>query len=81
MSTPTAPLIPDLSKVSVETVTECIGGRVLASTIRPAIWEDYLLAFEKHQAGKCDHMLVVDKDCWPYELRSCFICGAGLGTV
>lgn len=31
--------------------------------------------------GACDHNLIVDEDCWPYSLRSCAVCGHGLGCV
>jgi hypothetical protein len=30
---------------------------------------------------KCDHDIIVDEDCWPYYIRSCAICGKGLGAI
>jgi hypothetical protein len=31
--------------------------------------------------GGCTHEYVKDEDCWPYSIRSCLVCGAGLGLV
>jgi hypothetical protein len=71
----------DLSKVFVETVTERIGRSVLASTIRPATKEDVEKARALKAKGQCPHNVIVDQAGWPYDLRSCYVCGEGLGTV
>lgn len=65
----------------VETVTERIGPHVIASTIRAATPEDIARAKQLHAKGRCDHSVVKDTDGWLYDIRSCAICGQGLGTV
>lgn len=70
-----------LEMVSVETVTERIGGHILASTVRPATEEDVRIAREEHARGECKHNVVEDTSGWLYDTRSCYICGKGLGTV
>jgi len=33
------------------------------------------------KTGTCTHEFVQDKDCWPYTLRDCAVCGMGLGAL
>lgn len=66
----------------VEVVTSRMGNVILASTVKPASEQDIQEAKEQFaNTGKCDHRIVVDEDCWPYSVRSCYICNAGLGVL
>jgi hypothetical protein len=71
----------DNKNLFYENVTERIGEHVVASTIRPATEEDVSKAKSLHVDGKCPHTIVKDMSGWPYDFRSCAICGKGLGTV
>lgn len=80
---PFGPLPPEhfIAHVSVESVTEKIAGHILASTLHKATQEDIDASVKKYLAGQCDHSCVIDDPSWLYDVRSCFVCGAGLGTV
>lgn len=71
----------DKSELLYEHVTERIGHRVLASTIRPATSEEVEAAKKLHAEGLCSHNIVQDTYGWPYDFRDCATCGTGLGTV
>lgn len=74
--------------VFIEDVTEsypAVDGRprlVLASTIRKPL-EGELDSLIKiyEETGVCEHKAVFDEDCWIYDIRCCYVCGSGCGTV
>lgn len=71
----------DLEGVYVEEVLEEFCGRVVRSNLRKATMEDFKASEELHKVGKCPHNLIVDEHGWLYDIRYCFVCGTGLGTV
>ena len=57
-------------------------GKIVASNLRKASEEEVEEARLKYAVkGECDHSLVIDEDCWIYNVRSCAICKTGLGTT
>lgn len=68
-------------KLFYEEVTEKIGDVILASKLREATNEDIVNSLHLHRKGKCPHTVVKDEKDWMYDVRSCAICGKGLGTV
>lgn len=65
-----------------EVVTDRIGRHVLASHLLEVSEEEIDAAKINYQeTGNCDHSIVFDEPCWMYDIRSCYICGEGLGTV
>lgn len=68
-------------KIYIEQATEKIGDFIIASEVREATEVEISQAKAAYAKGLCSHNIVVDEDCWPYYVRSCAICGEGLGTV
>lgn len=73
-------------QVFVEEVTESIksaafGKAVLASKVRDVTEADIDQSLNAHKLGKCDGTVVIDDKGWLYDIRSCAVCGNGLGTV
>lgn len=68
-------------EIFLEMVTEKIGDRIIASTVRPATEAEIELGRQLHALGKCPHNLVHDEPGWLYDFRYCAICGQGLGIV
>jgi len=64
-----------------EEVTARIGEFVISSNVRPATDDEIEEAARLHLEGECPHNIVVDTEGWPYDLRSCYTCGKGLGHV
>lgn len=65
-----------------EVVTERIGRAVVASYLLEVSEEEIDVAKTSYQkTGNCDHSIVSDEPGWMYDIRSCYICGEGLGTV
>jgi len=71
-----------MTQLFVETVHERFVGHVIRSDVRPATPEEVQKKKETYeQTGECDHTIVKDDYGWLYDIRSCGICGTGLGTV
>ncbi len=65
-----------------ELVLERIGSIITASDIEEAKPDEFAAALEHvRSGGVCDHHFVVDEYHWLYDIRSCAVCGIGLGTV
>lgn len=64
-----------------EHIKEMIGEHVVASYVRVATEEEISVAKAMHEQGICPHTIVVDQEGWPYDTRSCAICGKGLGAI
>ena len=64
-----------------EKVREKIGHVVLASDCLEVTEERLDDNLKLFYAGKCPHEIIEDEDMWLYDVRSCAICGQGLGTV
>lgn len=64
-----------------EVVEEQIDGFVLQSSLRIATAEDIAEAQKLHREGKCPHTIIEDSYGYLYDIRRCWTCGKGLGTV
>jgi hypothetical protein len=64
-----------------EDVLETFAGTVIKSKVRLATKEDIQNSENLHKQGKCDHKIFYDEYYWLYDVRTCAICGTGLGTV
>ena len=65
----------------VEIVTEKIGDRIVCSYVREATKEEAEDAMRLYENGECDHRLVKDERGWMYDIRSCALCGKGVGLI
>lgn len=70
-----------MPELFVETVKQRSHGMVLSSDVRPATEADIAAAKQLHEAGQCPHNIIYDIPSWPYDVRVCGTCGAGLGVV
>lgn len=70
-----------LGKVFTETVTERIGDSIVASTVQPSTLEEIKEAMRLHKKGQCKHNIVIDESFYLYDIRTCAICGRGLGAI
>lgn len=64
-----------------EKVIEKHGDVIVASKVHRATKKEIATAKHLYKNGKCSHSIIVDIMGWPYDLRSCAICGKSLGTV
>lgn len=70
------------STIYVEDVTSRIGEHVVASTCREATLDEVERAVARHaESGECEHNLFTDDSGYMYDVRSCAICGRGLGAI
>ena len=65
----------------VEVVERSFGPFPLISALRPASAEDLEAAEALHRVGACPHRIVFDEKAGLYDFRTCYTCGAALGTV
>ena len=54
---------------------------VVSSKVTPATKAQIKKAQEEFKAGKCKHQIIYDEAGWLYDVRSCGICGVGLGLI
>lgn len=65
-----------------EVVKETFCNTVISSDLKEVTVEEVVEAKETFQrSGYCDHSLVEDVPGWLYDIRSCAICGKGLGAI
>lgn len=57
------------------------GRIVLASNIRKPTIEEVSAEIDNHAFNTCNGTIIVDEHGYLYDLRSCAICGKGLGTI
>jgi hypothetical protein len=67
--------------VFIEIVEERMGGIITKSINRQATKEEIIQAFIDYSRGKCKHSLIHDEKGWMYDIRSCLLCGEGLGVI
>jgi hypothetical protein len=65
-----------------ETVKSRIGPHIVESDVEP-VGENVVKAARQRykETGRCDHSLIVDESGFLYDIRSCAVCGVGLGAV
>lgn len=68
-------------KLYYETVTIGSPACIIASTCTNATPAQIKKAKAEFKAGKCKHHIIYDEAGWPYDIRSCGICGQGLGLI
>lgn len=65
-----------------EIVTQRIGEVIVASNIGQVTEAEIEAARDLFKStGQCDHSIVWDQHNWLYDIRTCYICEKGLGTV
>jgi hypothetical protein len=65
----------------IEIIQEEISGHITRSEVRKATTEEIEEAKSSYLAGKCKHKLVQDTTSHLFDVRSCALCGAGLGAI
>ena len=60
-------------------ITDADNLRSELSVVRKQI--ERLTERKKALEKSCDHRVIYDEDCWPYDVRACFGCGKGMGLI
>lgn len=54
---------------------------VVQSNIRKPTFNEIRDCWLKAKSGKCPHTIIKDEAAYMYDIRSCAVCGQGLGVV
>jgi hypothetical protein len=74
--------MPNTLGAMKEVVTERFAGQIIASTLEDV--HDAEIEQERQRVtngGSCTHSIVKDEPGYLYDIRTCVICGQGLGAI